>query len=291
MEQLTNLRLAVLIDAENVPHSSIKGVLEEVAVYGTPTIKRIYGDWTNHSIEGWKKPMLENAITPIQQYSYTVGKNSSDSAMIIDAMDILYTEKTDGFVIVSSDSDFTRLAIRLRESGQLVIGIGERKTPNAFITACDKFTYIEVIRANRTAAKATSTKSAKVGAKTADTATKTAAKTAGAKDEPTAAKPSAPKPVPRDSGNSKAKTQKVPSDVIELIADSLEAISDNNDDECVSLSELGSLLRRKKPDFDCRNYGFGKLSTLIKSCDRFDIELREISGSGEKNPFVRDREA
>jgi len=121
--------------------------MEEAAIYGTPTIKRIYGDWTSPAIAGWKNPLLKNAITPIQQYSYTTGKNSSDSAMIIDAMDILYSEKTDGFVIVSSDSDFTRLAIRLREAGQRVIGIGERKTPNAFIAACDKFIYIEVIRA------------------------------------------------------------------------------------------------------------------------------------------------
>ena len=147
---LNNLRLAVLIDAENVPRKSIKSVMEEVAIYGTPTIKRIYGDWTSPMIAGWKTSLLENAITPIQQYSYTTGKNSSDSAMIIDAMDILYSERTDGFVIVSSDSDFTRLAIRLREAGQRVIGIGERKTPSAFIAACDKFTYIEVIRAGGT---------------------------------------------------------------------------------------------------------------------------------------------
>ena len=145
--ELNNLRLAVLIDAENVPRNSIKSVMEEIAIYGTPTIKRIYGDWTNPVTSRWKASLLENAITPIQQYSYTIGKNSSDSAMIIDAMDILYTERTDGFVIVSSDSDFTRLAIRLREAGQRVIGIGERKTPSAFIAACDKFTYIEVIRA------------------------------------------------------------------------------------------------------------------------------------------------
>ena len=147
MPNLNNLRLAVLIDAENVPRNCIKKVMEEIAIYGTPTVKRIYGDWTSPMIAGWKTPLLENAITPVQQYSYTTGKNSSDSAMIIDAMDILYSEKTDGFVIVSSDSDFTRLAIRLREAGQRVIGIGERKTPSAFIAACDKFTYIEVIRA------------------------------------------------------------------------------------------------------------------------------------------------
>ena len=146
-QSIKDQRLAVLIDAENVPRNCIKNIMEEAAIYGTPTIKRIYGDWTSPAIAGWKNPLLKNAITPIQQYSYTTGKNSSDSAMIIDAMDILYSEKTDGFVIVSSDSDFTRLAIRLREAGQRVIGIGEKKTPNAFIAACDKFIYIEVIRA------------------------------------------------------------------------------------------------------------------------------------------------
>ena len=145
MPNMDDLRLAVLIDAENVPYRSIKGILEEVAKYGTPTIKRIYADWTSAALTGWKSAMLENAITPIQQYSYTYGKNSSDSAMIIDAMDILYSEKVDGFCIISSDSDFTRLATRLREAGMREIGIGERKTPNAFIVACDKFIYIEII--------------------------------------------------------------------------------------------------------------------------------------------------
>ena len=145
MEKLNDLTLAVLIDAENVPYSNVKGMMEEIARYGTPTLKRIYGDWTNPNLSGWKAVLLENAITPIQQYSYTSGKNSSDSAMIIDAMDILYTSSVDGFCIVSSDSDFTRLAIRLREAGKKVIGIGEKKTPNPFIVACDKFVYFEII--------------------------------------------------------------------------------------------------------------------------------------------------
>ena len=139
-------RLAVLIDADNVPRGTLGGIMQEVAIYGTPTVKRIYGDWTGPHIQGWKNSLLENAVTPIQQYSYTTGKNSTDSAMIIDAMDILYTERVDGFVLVSSDSDFTRLAIRLREEGMTVFGIGERKTPAPFIAACDKFIYIENIK-------------------------------------------------------------------------------------------------------------------------------------------------
>src|SRR6187402_3335669 len=145
MDFQKDIRLAVLIDADNVPYSNVKGVMIEIAKYGTPTFKRIYGDWTKPTISGWKKVLLENAITPIQQYSYTSGKNSSDSALIIDAMDILYSGKVDGFCIVSSDSDFTRLATRLRESGKVVFGIGEKKTPAAFIAACNKFIYIEIL--------------------------------------------------------------------------------------------------------------------------------------------------
>ncbi len=145
MQNLTDLRFAVLIDADNVPYANVKGMMEEIAKYGTPTFKRIYGDWTKPTVSGWKSVLLENAITPIQQYSYTTGKNATDSAMIIDAMDILYTGKVDGFCIISSDSDFTRLALRLREAGVKVIGMGQKKTPSPFIAACDKFIYIEIL--------------------------------------------------------------------------------------------------------------------------------------------------
>lgn len=145
VEKTNDLRLAMLIDADNVPYANIKGMMAEIAKYGTPTFKRIYGDWTRQTTSGWKSVLLENAITPIQQYSYTTGKNATDSAMIIDAMDILYSGRVDGFCLVSSDSDFTRLAIRLREAGMKVIGIGEKKTPEPFITACDKFIYIEIL--------------------------------------------------------------------------------------------------------------------------------------------------
>jgi uncharacterized LabA/DUF88 family protein len=146
METNKELRLAVLIDADNISSTNIKGMLEEIAKYGTPTFKRIYGDWTKPNLAGWKTVLLENAITPIQQYSYTSGKNSTDSALIIDAMDILYTGGVDGFCIVSSDSDFTRLATRLREAGKKVFGIGEKKTPSPFIASCNKFIYIEILK-------------------------------------------------------------------------------------------------------------------------------------------------
>ncbi|MDR0445575.1 MAG: NYN domain-containing protein [Oscillospiraceae bacterium] len=297
---ISSPRLAVLIDAENVPRNCVKSVLEEVAIYGTPTIKRIYGDWTNHQLDGWKTPLLENAITPIQQYSYTTGKNSSDSAMIIDAMDILYTEKTDGFVIVSSDSDFTRLAIRLREAGQRVIGIGERKTPPAFITACDKFTYIEIIRKNFEDAHA-------AAEPTVPAATDTAAI-------------SAPRPIPRDASdkdaptkrdrsrsaeksdktekNEKAvekpveksvKVEKITKSVTKLIADSISDLSDESPD--VFMGELGNLLRRKKPDFDHRNYGYKSLTAMIQAIDRFDIDFRKTTDPNIKHPYVKDKDA
>ncbi len=145
MQELNEQRIAILIDSDNVSHKNIGGILSEIAKYGTPTIKRIYGDWTTQQASGWKSVLLEHALTPIQQYAYTTGKNSTDSAMIIDAMDLLYGGNVERFCIVSSDSDFTRLVIRLREAGRYVIGIGERKTPNAFIVACDKFIYMDII--------------------------------------------------------------------------------------------------------------------------------------------------
>ena len=143
---IKDLKIAVLIDGDNIPSKYIKEMMEEIAKYGTPTIKRIYGDWTKPHLAKWKNVLLENAISPVQQYSYTTGKNATDSAMIIDAMDILYSNKVGGFCLASSDSDFTKLATRLREAGLQVFGIGEKKTPNPFIVACDKFIYIEILK-------------------------------------------------------------------------------------------------------------------------------------------------
>jgi len=267
---LDNLRLAVLIDAENVPRNCMKRVMEEIAIYGTPTIKRIYGDWTSPTVSGWKSSLLENAITPIQQYSYTQGKNSSDSAMIIDAMDILYTEKTDGFVIVSSDSDFTRLAIRLREAGQRVIGIGERKTPSAFIAACDKFTYIEVIY-ERFAG--------------------TDLDIEGTQGENKNQNGSYNQSSNRNNTQSISygKTQKVPDAVVDLIADSVADLA--GDSGSVFMGELGNLILKKQPDFDHRNFGYKSLSAMIKSIDRFETEFRQTTDPNIKHVFVRDKEA
>ena len=273
---LNNLRLAVLIDAENVPRNCIKSVMEEIAIYGIPTIKRIYGDWTNPAISGWKASLLENAITPIQQYSYTIGKNSSDSAMIIDAMDILYTEKTDGFVIVSSDSDFTRLAIRLREAGQRVIGIGERKTPNAFIAACDKFTYIEVIRAG--------------GEETQTMHDETRPghyEIHQDHDEHDNRQNTHNRD--KQTHTSRLRGLKVPDSVENLIADSVADLA--GDDGVVFMGELGNLILKKQPDFDHRNFGYKSLSAMIKSIERFEIDFRQTADPNIKHVFVRDKEA
>jgi len=253
MQDTSELRLAVLIDAENIPYKNIRGILAEVAKYGTPTLKRIYGDWTNSSLSGWKSYLLENAITPIQQYSYTSGKNSSDSALIIDAMDILYSEKVDGFCIVSSDSDFTRLATRLREAGMKVIGIGERKTPSAFIAACDKFIYIEIINAP---------------VKNSDQFTNELHKDDVIEQEHRSS---------LDIGN----------DIIRLISDSVNDVADDNG--WAFLADVGNLISKKQPDFDARNYGFSKLTPLVKSLKCFQIEERESGNSRIKHIYIRNK--
>ena len=261
MSEQTDLRLAVLIDADNAPRSALGDIMAEVAVYGTPTIKRIYGDWTTPNLASWKGPLLENAITPVQQYSYTTGKNATDSAMIIDAMDILYTGQVDGFVLVSSDSDFTRLAIRLREAGMKVYGMGEKKTPNPFIVACDKFVYIEVIRA--------------------------AAEEARAEEEkPKAQKPQKKKEAPVQPQEPE---HRVPRAVVKLIAESVDTIAD--EDGYAALGELGNLLVKKQPDFDPRNFGFSKLSKLVKSLSRFEVDVRPTSQPNVTHILVRDKQS
>lgn len=258
MDSPKELRLAVLIDADNVPYSNIKGMLEEMAKYGTPTFKRIYADWTKPTVSGWKNVLLEHAITPIQQYSYTSGKNATDAAMIIDAMDILYSGRVDGFCLVSSDSDFTKLATRLREAGMKVFGFGERKTPVSFISACDKFIYIEILSP----------------AETKETA-KPALKSAG-KNAPEAKTQSAPQ---------EPSILKVDKGLIKLIRHSINDIADENG--WAFLGDLGNLLLKKQPNFDSRNYGFSKLVSLIKSIGQFEIDERESGKRNIKHVYVR----
>ena len=273
---IENPRLAVLIDADNVPRSCLKGVLEEVAVLGVPTIKRIYGDWTSPLIGNWKASLLENAVTPIQQYGYTTGKNSTDSAMIIDAMDILYSGRVDGFVLVSSDSDFTRLAMRLREAGMWVLVIGEKKTPQPFIVACDKFIYIEVIRAKSQPKHEGGHSSDKKKRNVKSVRTERTEKQEPEKQEKT----------------EKHEKAEIPEEVIQLIADSVGDIASLADgDGWVFMGELGNLILKKQPDFDNRNFGFKSLSSMIKAIDRFEVDFRQTTDPNIKHPYVRDKEA
>lgn len=251
MEIKKDLKLAVLIDADNVPYANVKEMFEEIAKYGTPTFKRIYADWTKPTVSGWKNVLLENAITPIQQYSYSTGKNASDSALIIDAMDILYTGKVDGFCIVSSDSDFTRLATRLREAGMKVIGIGEKKTLTPFITACDKFIYIEILKKTETEI-------------TPENSNKKSSKSNKQENTP---------------------LSKIDPKIIKLFADSITDLEDENG--WAFLGDLGNLMLKKKPDFDSRNYGFPKLLSLIKSINKFEVDERESGKNNIKLIYVK----
>ncbi len=397
MQTGIEMKLAVLIDADNVPHDKITGMFKEIARYGTPTIKRIYGDWTKPDLKGWKNLLLTNAITPIQQYRYTVGKNATDSAMIIEAMDMLYAGNVDGFFIVSSDSDFTRLALRLRESGKKVFGMGERKTPKPFIVACDKFTYIEIIDmpaekqliepvpARRTANVRTAAVSKSVPVKSeADTQRKPEILPAGktesvkpAMDRMASGRPDAGRTEPgqqvevRSStdkatdGNPEAGSQSrqgtlkgrnrrgkqfaqignksiagtvapvasqdavesepardqvesttpshpeesstirfpshaetatdpnhplvedVTREIIDLIATSITDLADENG--WAFLGDVGTLIAKKKPDFDPRNYGFVKLTPLVRSLDMFELDIRETSQFHIKHVYVRNR--
>ncbi len=242
------INLAVLIDGDNIPSAYVKEMMEEIAKYGNPTIKRIYGDWTKPQLAKWKNVLLENAINPMQQYGYTTGKNATDSAMIIDAMDILYSEKVQGFCIVSSDSDFTKLATRLREAGMKVIGIGEKKTPRPFIVACDKFIYIEILK---DVSKEQETEVVKG------------------------------KPTKKDN------LDKITPKVIKLIASTISDVAD--EDGWAFLGDVGGLLQKKQPNFDSRNYGFQKLTPMISSIDKFEVESRENQVGRFKLIYVRNK--
>jgi len=241
---IKDTKLAVLIDGDNIPSRYIKEMMQEITKYGTPTVKRIYGDWTKPHLSKWKAILLENAITPIQQYGYTTGKNATDSAMIIDAMDILYSEKVNGFCLVSSDSDFTKLAMRLREAGVVVYGIGEKKTPEPFIVACDKFIYLEIL------AKEEENQD---GKKT----------------------------------NKKENLDKITPKVIRLLRNSVDDAAD--DDGWAFMGDVGSLILKKQPNFDARNFGFEKLTQLFKSLNKFEIEERDKTSGRFKLIYVKNK--
>lgn len=227
--------LALLIDGDNATPKIITGLLAEIANYGTASVKRIYGDWTKPNVNGWKECLLEHSIQPVQQFAYTTGKNATDGAMIIDAMDLLYTGRFSGFCIVSSDSDFARLAARIREQGVIVYGFGERKTPRPFITACDKFVYFDVLN------------------------------TAGEQKEAeavTAPKAAAAKPAPAKAALDRA--------ALDMLAKAVTASAD--EDGRANLARVGAHLAKQSPDFDARNYGFPRLSDLVEASGIVEVE-------------------
>lgn len=236
-------KLAVLIDADNAQPTIVDGLMNEIANYGTASVKRIYGDWTAPYLRGWKEVLLEYSIQPIQQFAYTQGKNATDSAMVIDAMDLLYTENFDGFCLVSSDSDFTRLAARIREEGILVYGFGERKTPSPFVSACDKFIYTEVLRRKIDETPAITRKS-----------------TAELKQD---------------------------TNLVNLLRNAVEATSD--DRGWAALGAVGNKIAKQSPDFDSRNYGYGKLSALVVAIDLFDIQERDQGSSDHKVLYISEK--
>lgn len=236
-------RLAVLIDADNAQPSITDGLLSEVAKYGVASVKRIYGDWTTPSLSGWKSVLLEHSIQPVQQFRYTVGKNATDSAMIIDAMDLLYTKRFDGFCLVSSDSDFTRLASRIREEGLLLYGFGEKKTPKAFVSACDKFIFTEVLRFQE--------------------------------DSGAAVKPKTANELKRDAK------------LVNLLRSALDAASDESG--WAHLGVVGSNIAKQAPEFDPRNYGFGKLGELASAVRLFEVDERVQRDGHSRSIYIRDK--
>ncbi|WP_313025934.1 NYN domain-containing protein [Pseudomonas lopnurensis] len=261
--------LAVLIDADNAPAAIVEGLFEEIAKYGVASVKRIYGDWTKPNLGSWKKVLLDYSIQPIQQFAYTSGKNATDSSLIIDAMDLLYTRRFDGFCLVSSDSDFTRLAARIREEGLTVYGFGEQKTPSPFVSACDKFIYTEILRADAPKSPAEPSSPEKLAA---------AAAQAGETNDKATRSSDKAAPI---------KSQQVPVDFIAKVLDDL-----SEEDDWIQLGTLGQNISKLRPAFDPRLYGCKKLSDLIAAQPkRFELESRGSSATGGKDLYVRIKKA
>lgn len=258
MEKDKDRRFAVLIDSDNISPKYSKIILDEVSNSGTATYKRIYGDWTNPALTSWKGVLLDNSILPVQQYTYTTGKNATDAAMIIDAMDILYSGNVDGICLVSSDSDFTRLAARLRESGMYVIGMGERKTPPAFRSACNEFKYLDILDKSNSAA---------------------------------AEKEEAPHATPEAD----AKRETSPSVSHKKMGMAIRTIVEENSDEdgWIFIGDIGNILLKRYPDFDVRDYGYQKLTPFISSFNMFTVEFRKANNPVNPNstrPYVKIKE-
>lgn len=257
---LQTKKLAVLIDADNSSVSSISLILEEIAKYGIASVKRVYGDWSNENLKKWREILLPNAITPIQQFAYTVGKDATDMGMIIDAMDLLYSNALDGFCIISSDSDFTPLASRIRESGLVVYGFGRKKTPEAFRKACDKFIYVENLSIEE----------------------KPMIETKSIEDKD-----------PTKKITTENVTKKQPEKDTNILIDKAtlnliyKAVKDNSDESgWANLSIVGQYISMVKPDFDARNYGRAKLSGLIKMLELFETKIENSQMYLRKQKYI-----
>lgn len=280
-------RFAVLIDADNVSAKYIKYILDEISNYGVATYKRIYGDWTKSSTSSWKDVLLENSVTPVQQYSYTVGKNATDSAMIIDAMDILYSKNVEGFCIVSSDSDFTKLSSRLRESGMLVVGMGEKKTPKPFIAACNQFKYLDVLA--ETEKKTMEIGNIKTNAAGHDK--KQDIKKNTENDIPSAVRENdivikeeeistAVNNKELKNGQDGIDNVKYMTDINVIKAAIIKMMNEiDAEDQSMNMGELGSRLVKRYPDFDIRNYGDTKLSKFLMKFDFLEIKKKGKEGT------------
>lgn len=254
MEKQNDALIAILIDADNVSASYLDVIMDETTKYGICSIKRIYGDWTKPNLASWKSHLLEHAISPIQQFSYTSGKNSTDSALIIDAMDMLYTSDIDIFFLVSSDSDFTKLATRLRESGKQVYGIGEEKTPMSFISACNRFFFLEILAKHYEDAENIVEREFESGMGV---------------------------DIYKDSRTSDLSQKKL----YNLVASSIDDLSD--DDGYAFLGDVGNLILKKQPSFDPRHYGYKKLSSLLKNLNGIEIDERPTKNPGVKHIYIR----
>jgi hypothetical protein len=271
-------RFAVLIDADNISDKYIKFIFDEISNEGVATYKRIYGDWTKPALSNWKKLLLEYSITPIQQYGYTTGKNSTDAAMIIDAMDILYSGNVDGFCLVSSDSDFTRLASRLRESGMDVVGMGERKTPKAFIVACNKFKYLDILAKEENSSKEKE-------------------KEDSIKDRLIRSKAEQVKkekiviPLPNGFEENEEDDLQPEMTPFETIKEAVMTIIRENSDEddWVFIGDIGNMLLKRYPDFDVRNFGYKKLTPFIRSID--SVQIKTVRHGSSMLVYVKEKES
>lgn len=272
-------KYALLIDADNISPKYIGAILKEGKAFGNVSVRRIYGDWTENEKNSWKKCLLENSMTPIQQYSYTTGKNASDSAMIIDAMDILYTLQVDGFILASSDSDFTKLAVRLREAGKHVVGMGESKTPYPFVKACDQFKTLDVLFGRVIEEEAKEREGYTVQAEVVEKKAAPAGKEQGSRM------------------NSRHEEEVRGTDPISPITDLQEIknaiitlLNENSDEDgWMFLGEIGNMLIKLYPDFDSRNYGYGRLSHLLKDFKEFEIRRERAKDSHIQLVYVREK--